>query len=219
MLRSFVETKQKHSFLFPLSDIYGDGGGCTMDNQAETFGSSPFARRQTAQMGSATKRLGRHGHAPAMPTRTAPIARRALRWISAAAPAVMVIPSLSDLRWLDIASADERRRGAGTDRTDYSLTARRDDAAPVVSGLMGAALARLDARTRHIVTSLHLLDDPLSLAALAALHGLVPDQVRQIDELAFGAVQDWMRLTIAERRNAGRHDLITVEEYLSMAAN
>lgn len=190
-----------------------------MDNQARSFGSSPFARRQTGHADSFTKRLNRHGHAPAVPVRSAPIARHALRWIAAAVTAPMTISSLSDLRWLDIACADERGDVAGLGRTPCSPTEPSDDTVLVVSGLMGAALARLDARTRHIVTSLHLLDDPLSLAALAALHGLASDQVRQIDELAFAAVQDWMRVTIAERRNAGRHDRITVDEYLSMAAN
>ncbi|WP_286704954.1 MULTISPECIES: hypothetical protein [unclassified Acidiphilium] len=144
------------------------------------------------------------------------MARHAVRWISAATPAPMAISSLSDLRWLDIACAAERGAGIGC---APDVPERSDDAILVVSGLMAAALSRLDARTRHIVTSLHLLDDPLSLVALAALHGLVPDQVRQIDERAFAAVQVWMRLTIAEQRNTGQRNQITIDEYLSMQKN
>lgn len=163
-----------------------------MDKQAEMFEPSHFACGAAVYPHSSAKRTGCRDYRSRVPARTARMALHALQWIAAAVPTTAPLFSLSDLRWLDTDPAVSAVIPYAPEQHGYAV--------PVISELMAAALSQVDARTRHIVTSLHLLDDPLSLSVLGALHGLLPEQVRQIDERAFAKIRRWMRLTIAERR-------------------
>ncbi|MDD2877323.1 MAG: sigma factor-like helix-turn-helix DNA-binding protein [Acidiphilium sp.] len=80
----------------------------------------------------------------------------------------------------------------------------RDVSAIPCAGMMGAALATLDTRSRDIVAARRLLDDPVCLETLAAIYGVTPARVRQIEHAAFASVQQWMAQHIAARRAAYR---------------
>jgi hypothetical protein len=147
--------------------------------------------------------------------------RFAMRWIlgvPSQAPQHREIPHLSDLhlsdlhlsdlRWVDRASITDRRSAQSLRDSDSFELEQTESIGPAPGGLLAMALSHLDPRTRHIVTALHLLDQPLTPEALASLHHLTPDQIRTLDTSAFAAVQRWMRLHVTDRRDAARQSRI-----------
>ena len=66
--------------------------------------------------------------------------------------------------------------------------------------LLGAAMAALNDREKHILTQRRLIDEPLTLEELSQNYGISRERVRQIEVRAFEKLSKAMHGLATERR-------------------